>query len=196
MNNNIKYSLIGQIIFWALLPLWIQLTNYLHPLVIGVVWFCYSFAALFITSCVTKRKIQVPSNVFHLTILVYSAALLVLLFYRPDNHGYESVNLIPFETIRLYLSGNADLLISIYNLAGNIALFVPFGLYYRYIIKKPNFVQIMLVTIASISIIETLQFLTHRGSLDVDDLILNVLGMSIGYTIYPVIRKVLVIRKS
>ena len=33
--------------------------------------------------------------------------------------------------------------------------------------------------------IEWLQLITKRGSLDIDDLILNVLGVCLGYLIYP-----------
>lgn len=196
MKNNITYSLIvSQIIFLVLLPLWMQLTKYLHPLVIGVVWFCYSFLALFIICWVLKKGIKISLHTLHSVIFIYSTALLVLLFFRPNNQSYGSVNLIPFETIRLYLSGNANLIISFYNLAGNIGLFIPFGLYYRHSKKEPAFIQILLITIGSISIIEGLQFFTHRGSLDVDDLILNVLGVTIGYTIYPVFHKVIMLKK-
>lgn len=197
MKNKSWYSLfVSQVIFFIFLPLWTQVTTYLHPLVVGVVWFCYSFLILFTFSWVTKEKIQASPKVFHLAVFMYSAVLFVLLFFRPHNQGSESVNFIPFETIRLYLSGNADFLISVYNLAGNIALFIPFGLYYCYIKNNRSFIQILLITIGSISIIEGLQFLTQRGSLDVDDLILNVLGVSIGYIMYPVFHKVLVIKKS
>lgn len=196
MEKKSWYSLIvSQVIFFIFLPLWTQVTTYLNPFVIAVVWFCYSFLTLFTFSWMTKEKIQVSSKVYHLAIFIYSVALFILLFFRPDNHGAESVNFIPFETVRLYLSGNADFLISVYNLAGNIGLFIPYGLYYRYMKKKQSFIQLLLLTIGSISIIEVLQFSTQRGSLDVDDLILNVLGVSIGYGLSPLFHKVIVLKK-
>lgn len=196
MKNSLRYSLlISQVLFFILLPLWMQLTNYLHPVVIGVVWFCFSFFALFIVCWVTKEKIRVTTPTIHLATFFYSVALLALLFFRPKNQRYENINLIPFETIRFYLSGNVDLLISFYNLGANIGLFIPFGLYYQYIKKKPNFIKILLITISSVIIIEGLQFIARRGSLDIDDLFLNVLGVSIGYVIFPMFKKVVVVRR-
>lgn len=195
MEKTVAYILIVlQIIFFILLPLWMQLTNYLHPLVIGVAWFCFSFFALIISCWVLKERIQITARALHTSIIFYSLALLILLFFRPNTQSYDSVNLVPFDTIFLYLSGEIQLLVSFYNLGANIGLFIPFGLYYRYIKKGPSFIHALLITIVSIGMIESLQFITQRGSLDVDDLLLNVLGVSIGYIIYPVIHKVLIIK--
>ncbi|WP_263597052.1 VanZ family protein [Metabacillus idriensis] len=47
-----------------------------------------------------------------------------------------------------------------------------------------------------ISIIETAQYLTGRGSLDIDDLILNLLGVFMGYAVYPIFEKTVFIKKS
>ncbi|WP_281176533.1 VanZ family protein [Cytobacillus solani] len=41
-----------------------------------------------------------------------------------------------------------------------------------------------------ISLIEILQFITHRGSLDIDDLILNLFGIFIGYLLYPAFKRI------
>ncbi|WP_404451705.1 VanZ family protein [Virgibacillus necropolis] len=195
MKKTIMYGLLlSQAIFFILLPLWMQLTNYLHPLVIGVVWFGFSFIALFIVCWVTKEEIRISAWVFHFTTLFYSMALLILLFFRPNTQKYDTFNLIPFDTIIFYLSGEVQLLISFYNLGANIGLFIPFGLYYRYISQKPSFIRMLLITIVLICMIEGFQFITRRGSLDVDDLLLNVLGVSIGYVIYPVFQKVFVMK--
>lgn len=141
-----------------------------------------------------RKKFGYQLRTLHAVTFIYSLALLILLFFRPTNQSYESVNLIPFETIHFYLSGKVQLLISFYNLGANIGLFSPFGLYYRYIKKEPSFIQLLMITFFSISIIEVLQFLTRRGSLDVDDLILNVVGVFIGYIIYQIFQKVFVVR--
>jgi len=44
----------------------------------------------------------------------------------------------------------------------------------------------------SISGIEICQFVFRRGSLDVDDLILNMIGVYLGYFLYPLFKKVVV----
>jgi glycopeptide antibiotics resistance protein len=79
-------------------------------------------------------------------------------------------------------------IVSFYNLAANIGLFIPYGI----LMMEKNFSTLrrLLVPIAFISLIEILQFITHRGSLDIDDLILNLLGIFIGYILYPAFRRV------
>lgn len=137
MKTSGKLSLlISQIIFFALWPIWIQLTQYLHPLVIGVMWFCITLLVLFMVYGVRQTQICIPKQLLHLLIGLYSIGLLILLFFRPNNQNYENVNLIPFETIYFYLSGSVDFLIAFYNLSANIGLFIPYGLYYGYIKKE------------------------------------------------------------
>ena len=49
MKKNIIMSLLySQFIFFILLPVWIELTKYLHPIVIGVVWFLIFLLVLFV----------------------------------------------------------------------------------------------------------------------------------------------------
>ncbi|QGQ45156.1 VanZ family protein [Metabacillus sediminilitoris] len=195
MKRNIKLSfLYSQIVFFILLPVWIELTKYLHPIVIGVVWFSIYFLVLFGVLWVKKGKIQLSEHILHVFTFLYSIGLLILLFFRPKGQSYESINLIPFDTIYFYLSGNVNYLIALYNLGANIGLFIPFGLYYRYIKKTPSMKQMLIITIYSISTIEGLQFITKRGTLDIDDLMLNVLGVYLGYFIYPFFQKVLVMK--
>ncbi len=186
--------LFSQILFFTLLPIWIQLTDYLHPLVVGVVWFCFSFLILFVSSWITKEKIKITKHILHVITVFYAVLLLILLFFRPKGTSYGTINLIPFETICFYFSGQVDFLIALYNISANIGLFIPFGLYYIYVRKKPTLKEILIITISSITIIECLQFITKRGSLDIDDLILNFLGVYLGYFIQPFFNKVLIIR--
>ncbi|PIB47650.1 teicoplanin resistance protein VanZ, partial [Pseudomonas sp. 2822-15] len=71
-----------------------------------------------------------------------------------------------------------------------IGLFIPFGVYYRSVSLHSSFKKLGLIAIIAICTIETSQFLTKRGSLDIDDLILNVLGVSLGYFLYTILEKV------
>ncbi len=197
MKKSIKLNLfISQFLFLALLPIWMKLTQYLHPLVIGVVWFCWTSFILLIGLLATKEKIAISKGILNLVIFFYSIGLLILLFFRPENQYYGSINLTPFDTVLFYLEGHVDLLIAIYNLGANIGLFVPFGVYYCFIKEKPSIRKLLTISFFSISLIEILQFVTRRGSLDIDDLILNLLGVFIGYLIFPILEKVLVVKQS
>ena len=76
------------------------------------------------------------------------------------------------------------------NLGGNVLLFIPIGwflpaLWYR----LEKFLPFLLICILAISLVEVTQLLTLLGFLDVDDLILNVLGMAVGYGLYRLFSK-------
>lgn len=183
---------LSQVLFLALLPVWIELTQYLHPIVLIVVWFFFSALILSIGCLILKEKIFVAKRYVNIVTVLYSIGLFILLYFRPQDQNYGTINLVPFKTIFLYLSGEISPLVSFYNLGANIGLFIPFGLYYCYINKRPTFSQLFLISICSIATIEGLQYITKRGSLDIDDLILNILGILIGYMIYPLFKKVVV----
>jgi glycopeptide antibiotics resistance protein len=82
-----------------------------------------------------------------------------------------------------------SVLIAFYNLAANIVLFIPFG----YLIKISNLsrIQRLFLPVLFISIIELAQYFTNRGSLDIDDLILNLLGVYLGFIMYPLLNRVM-----
>ncbi len=193
-KSIIRSFFYSQIVFFIFLPVWIELKKYLHPIVIGVVWFCISFVFLFGVCWMNKEEIRLSKRFLHGLIVLYSIGLVILLFFRPNGSSYGSINVIPFNTIYYYLSGNFDFLIALYNLAANIGLFIPFGLYYRYLNVSPSLKGLLLITTCSIMVIESLQFITKRGSFDIDDLLLNVLGVGLGYLIYPLVVKVFVVR--
>ncbi|WP_456274539.1 VanZ family protein [Bacillus sp. AK031] len=182
--------ILTQIVFLLLTPLWLELTRYLHPFVILIVWVCYSFSLLFVLCLWKQVEVTFSKRLLNILIFFYSAGLLVLLFFRPNNQVYNSINLIPFRTILFYLTGYVDFLIAFYNIGANIGFFIPFGLYYRYMVKQASYTGVILFTTAGICLIEILQFITGRGSLDIDDLLLNVLGAAAGYMLYPFVRRV------
>ncbi|QTN01416.1 VanZ family protein [Sediminibacillus dalangtanensis] len=185
----------AQILFVLILPILMPLTEYLHPLVLIVVWICYSFAFLFINSLLFKQQIKIPMNSLNVTIIGYSIFLLILLFFRPGGQVYDHVNVIPFKTITFYLDGETRPLIAFYNLAANIGLFIPFGIYYRCKREEAKLTNLAGIAIASITFIEFFQHITHRGSMDIDDVILNTTGILLGYLVFPLFRKVFFIQK-
>ncbi len=144
----------------------------------------------------TKRK-NSNQSLLRFVFLVYCAALLWLLFGRPqgwiDGLSYRemlqcSVNLTPLLTIRNYLhviihrTNDAILVHCIVNLAGNLLLFIPIGyLLPRIFVNLRKFLPFFVTCLGSIFLVEVLQLFTLLGSFDVDDIILNLGGMSVGY---------------
>ena len=130
----------------------------------------------------------------------YSVFMLYLLFNRAG--GIEGVdywtqirmnlNLEPFRTIRLFLKVLDNQIYStsaLINLGGNVILFIPLGFFLPLVFPSlQKFWRTTLVTILIITAVELTQLFTLLGSCDIDDLILNLLGASIGYLIYKCIK--------
>jgi glycopeptide antibiotics resistance protein len=191
-----NFLIFTQIVFLLLTPLWLELTRYLHPIVLLIVWLCYSIILVFVVCLWKQVEITFQKRSLNILLFFYSAGLLVLLFFRPNQQDYSKINLIPFRTILFYLTDKVDFLIAFYNIGANIGLFIPFGLYYRYMVKQSSFIFIVLITTAGICLVEGLQFFTRRGSMDIDDLLLNVSGAAAGYLVYPLVRKVFKLEKE
>lgn len=138
--------------------------------------------------------------------VVYVVLLLWLLFDRSfewiDGISYRqqiknNISLIPFYTIRHYwkivcMKQYNDVLFyhSVINLAGNIILFIPIGYFLpRLWIKMRKFFPFLFTCFLSVFIVELLQLLTLLGSMDIDDLILNLVGMILGYLAFMIFKR-------
>lgn len=136
----------------------------------------------------------IPIGIF----VIYSAVMLWLLFDR-NVTGYGSyveqlklnLNLVPLKTVRSYLyvlkNFDNDYLLwhAFVNLAGNVVMFVPLGQLLPWIYPRLRSLwRFLLSVIAIIIAVEAIQLFTLLGSCDIDDLILNVIGASIGFIIF------------
>lgn len=192
----VRYRLFGfafglsQLLFLVLLPLWLRLLSYLNPVVLAVVWMCLTVFVVFVVYYLCKETVNMPKRVIKILLSSYSVGLLILLFFRPMHQVYNQINYIPFKTILAFLSGNGNMLVAFYNIAANILLFIPYGVAALMFYRNPSKWQLGIVPVVIILLIETTQYLTKRGTMDIDDLILNLLGIWIGYLLYPVIQKV------
>jgi glycopeptide antibiotics resistance protein len=104
-----------------------------------------------------------------------------------------SFNLIPFKTIANYMINrqNVSFDVWIYNLAGNIAAFVPLGFLLPAAFQKVRSLKAVFVTVLFLIVsAEAAQLLTLRGVFDVDDIILNTIGSVIGYYIYKFLKEI------
>lgn len=134
--------------------------------------------------------------------LVYCAVMLWLLFFRSwgwvEGLSYRqmletNINLTPLLTIRNYLQvvihrTNDDVLVHCFiNLAGNVLLFIPAGYLLPKLWKKQeNFFRFFLTCSLAIFLVELVQLFSLLGSFDIDDIILNLLGMTLGFVYYQI----------
>ena len=92
-----------------------------------------------------------------------------------------AANLIPFKTILYYLQGHNGFLIAFINIVGNIAALIPLGFFVPMVFSKINWRKIALTAIITGLAIELVQMYLHIGIFDIDDVILNGLGVMIGF---------------
>ena len=96
------------------------------------------------------------------------------------------INLVPFVNLLDYDS-TGDM---IWNSVGNMAMMIPTGIILPIVYKKLNSFGKVIAAGALISLcIELLQLPFASRASDIDDLILNVLGVAVGYGIYSAVRK-------
>ncbi len=108
------------------------------------------------------------------------------LVFDPAAAFPSRVNLIPLVHLFDYDS-TGDIL---WNVVGNVAMFLPSGLILPVVYKKRNSFGKVLVAGALLSLcIEILQLPFASRASDIDDLILNTLGVAVGYGIYVWIRR-------
>lgn len=96
-------------------------------------------------------------------------------------------NYIPLKATLQMIRGLSPLRL-IENLAGNIILFVPFGILLPLAFKIEG-KTIFFGCLVS-CFIEAMQFVFAMGAADVDDIILNTLGAVMGYIIYIIVRHI------
>lgn len=138
--------------------------------------------------------------IMRLVFFLYCGFMLYLLFFRswrfvPDIPYWDQVEanrqMEPFYTIRSFLSvirGNPDhpdYVLCFTNMVGNTLLFAPAGMFLPKLYRKwCPFWRFFIRATALIFLVEITQLFALLGIFDVDDIILNVLGMSFGYFLY------------
>lgn len=133
-----------------------------------------------------KKDFCFYKELISLSFIIYILCLFqVVTFQDVSSHGGTS-NFSLFTEIFRYRFGSR---LFLKNVIGNMLLFIPYGFFVSYYVKpKKIWLPFFLTLFASLSI-ETTQLLIGRV-FDVDDILLNVLGGLIGYSIYLLIAKI------
>lgn len=119
----------------------------------------------------------------------YSTCLLFWMFrgFGRATHTDFRYNYVPLKTIIGFIVhlSSLNLLTTTINLIGNIAVFIPFGIILPFIFKGlRRFSLFSLYFLTAILILEIMQTTLRVGIGDVDDIILNYIGGSIGFLLY------------
>lgn len=145
-----------------------------------------------------KRKVWAA------VMLILYAALLVKLMILKEmpnlNLGFMRLrfggthegpaNYIPFKSIWSYVKGGKGLVIGSINIIGNIVLLIPIGFLFPFVIRNLNLKLSLVLAVACGLAIECTQAILQIGIFDIDDVILNGLGIMLGYWIYGYWQKI------
>ena len=148
---------------------------------------------------VEKRKIV---RIKCICFVMYCSLLFAILFFRRiptsldlEHYRYwsrilDNINIIPFDTIAyqfhdiIFDTGYYEIL-AILNLSANIMMFVPMGVFLPLLWKNlRKFFSCIFMGALIIIVVEIVQLFSLLGSFDVDDIILNLIGIIIGFLLY------------
>lgn len=148
----------------------------------------------------TTEKVSFAQSVIRILFLAYCGLMLWLLFGQrlqgsildiTLNVGGDNLNLVPFATLRLYWHvlgkdvSEGLLRQAIINLAGNVVMFVPLGWFLPGIFRAfRGFFKTAFFGISLVCLVELVQYVTGLGVCDIDDLILNTVGILLGYGLW------------
>ena len=127
----------------------------------------------------SSKKLILHNEILNLFFIIYILLLFELLTGTENTLG-SGFNIIPFQEIFRYEIGSKMFL---FNVLGNILIFVPFGYFVSRYIKAKNVWQIVLLSIITSATVETVQLRIGR-SFDIDDIFLNLIGGILGYFLY------------
>lgn len=142
------------------------------------------FVVILSTIRITYLSIHKEKFIFYKEFLNLIFIIYVLLLYQlltnVETNTSGGYNLIPFTEITRYEVGSK---LFMYNVIGNIVIFIPFGYFVSGYIKASKVSHILAVSVISSLTVEVVQLQIGR-SFDIDDIILNVCGAIIGFLLY------------
>ncbi|MFB6364079.1 VanZ family protein [Paenibacillus elgii] len=124
--------------------------------------------------------------------ILYTSCMLYMMFvgFGRTVHADElRYNLHPFRTISHYFIHFDSIALSVVliNLGGNIGMFILFGILLPLLYRRcRTFLGFSLGFIIPLIVTELLQTVLRVGTGDIDDVILNYVGASLGYMLYRV----------
>lgn len=115
----------------------------------------------------------------NLIFIVY-VLLLFQLLTSTEMNANSGLNLVPFTEIFRYEVGSK---LFIFNVIGNIIIFIPFGYFVSGYVKASKVSHILFISVITSLTVELVQLQIGR-SFDIDDIMLNVVGSIIGFLLF------------
>lgn len=135
---------------------------------------------------------EVAINLF----FIYFLAVIYFTFFKYGMLGMSFnrgryLNFVPLiETINMFTSNFMGLGNSLYNVIGNVLLFVPLGFFIPFLFRKgESLKQVLAYGFIGSLAIEVIQYFTAINVTDIDDVIFNTLGAALGFAFYKMFKR-------
>lgn len=144
--------------------------------------FRYTMQMLFLAYCFIVIDFTLIDNSFGRNVSsIFSLKQSEIIPFLKNN-----INLIPFATVKLFIKGYQSGVLYLgavlENLLGNFMVFMPFAVFLPMLSDSFfNIKKYIILIISVVCIIELLQIIMLTGSLDIDDLILNLSGSVLAF---------------
>lgn len=128
---------------------------------------------------INHEKFVFYKEFLNLVFIVYVLLLFQLLTSTEMNTN-SGLNIIPFTEIFRYEMGSK---LFVFNVIGNILIFVPFGYFVSGYVKANKVSHILFISCITSLTVELVQLKIGR-SFDIDDIFLNVVGSILGFFLF------------
>ena len=114
--------------------------------------------------------------------ILFLSRISIFELFNNERTLFRSINLIPFYSIMEYISGSSEITntLAFVNVAGNIVIFIPLGIYLPLFKNDKRAITNLLFILIVSLFVEITQGLLGIGASDIDDVILNCFGGWIG----------------
>ena len=129
---------------------------------------------------------QIFIKLYSYLIPIYTIFLLYLMFFGfgRSQYDFNIVRLLPMISTFNFVKESIVWKTIFINVFGNIIMFTPFGFLGIVFPKLNDFKLLIINFLSAIIIVESIQYFTRLGVFDIDDVILNTVGVAIGFWIY------------
>ena len=154
----------------------IQILNQTWPMIVICLVIIVSLRLGYVIK--NKVRIKLYKEIITLCFIVYFMCLFYVVTFQ--DVSWSGSNLIPFKEMFRYPFGSRPFF---KNILGNVLLFMPYGIAIGYYTKTKKIRYSLLLGLVLSLSIETTQFIIGRV-FDVDDIILNLIGCVLGFSLY------------
>ncbi|MGX9984958.1 VanZ family protein [Soonwooa purpurea] len=135
--------------------------------------------------------LKILKLILRICIFPYAIVLLYFMFFGFGREAM-SINIVrlqPLASSIQFVKNTLFIKDILINIIGNLVMFIPFGFLAWIFPKFYDFKKLILSFLFVLIILEALQYFTRLGVFDIDDIIFNSIGLSLGFYLMTFVEK-------